>query len=359
MSFIQFPNLFGGVTLYIERVAFRLFGIPIFWYGLLIAFGFALSLILAGASARKFKINKDDLYDIILFSAPVAIVCARLFYVIFDWQTFKGNIGAIFDFRQGGLAIYGAVIGAFVTGYFVSKKKKLIPLRIFDFAAPYFALSQSIGRWGNFVNQEAFGVNTNLPWGMTGDRISSYLRSRQNDLAAQGIIVNPDLPVHPTFLYESLWNFAAFFLLIWLRKNKKLDGEVFFGYMFLYGLGRSWIEGLRTDSLMLGSFRISQLLAVLFVLVFGALFVIRRKKLPHLIQSEFYDPDYVFPEITESKKEEKKDKSEYSDLVQVIKGQSEEKTTDDDSNPDEEEDVEEKESEDLNEKAEDESSIHE
>lgn len=318
MGIIQFPNLFGGVTLYVERVAFSIFGVPIYWYGLFIACGFMLSLIMAGYSARAFKIKKDDLYDLVLICAPVAIICARLFYVIFDWQTFKNNLGAIFNFRQGGLAIYGAVIGAFGTAYIVCKKKKLVPLRVFDFAAPYFALSQAIGRWGNFVNQEAFGTNTNLPWGMTGNRIKSYLLNQQGALASQGIQVNPELPVHPTFLYESLWNIGAFVLLMWLRRNKKVDGEVFFGYMILYGLGRSWIEGLRTDSLMLGSFRISQLLAILFVVVFGALVVYRRKKMPHLEQGDFYDPDYVFP-VEEPKNKNQEHQSEYTELVKVIK----------------------------------------
>ncbi len=292
MGIIQFPNLFGGIRFYIDRVAFDIFGVNVYWYGLFIAFGFILSMALAGASANKFKIKKDDLYDLILICAPVAIICARLFYVFFDWDNFKGDLSAIINFRQGGLAIYGAVIGAFLAGYFVSKKKKMIPLRVFDFAAPYFALSQAIGRWGNFVNQEAFGTNTTLPWGMTGNQIRQYLYNKTSELAAQGIVIDPEMPVHPTFLYESLWNFVAFFLLIRLRKNKKVDGEVFFGYMFLYGLGRSWIEGLRTDSLMAGGFRISQLLAVLFVVAFGILFIIRRKKLPHLKTTDFYDPDF-------------------------------------------------------------------
>ena len=316
MGIIQFPNLFGGLTLYVDRVAFTLFEVPIYWYGLFIAFAFMLSLILAGRSAHKFKIKKDDLYDLILICAPIAIICARLFYVIFDWQNFKGDLGAIFNFRQGGLAIYGAVIGAFGVAYFVCKKKKMIPLRVFDFAAPYFAISQAIGRWGNFVNQEAFGVNTNLPWGMTGNRIKSYLQSQQDLLASQGMQVNPDLPVHPTFLYESLWNVGAFFLLIWLRKHKKVDGDVFFGYMILYGLGRSWVEGLRTDGLMLGSFRISQLLAGLFVIVFGAIWFYRRKKVPHMKQSDYYDPDFTFAQATSGEIQPKQEThSEYSDLV--------------------------------------------
>ncbi|HBN85642.1 MAG TPA: prolipoprotein diacylglyceryl transferase [Clostridiales bacterium] len=316
MGIIQFPNLFGGLTLYVDRVAFTPFGVPIYWYGLFIAFGFMLSLIMAGYSARKFKIKKDDLYDLVLICAPIAIICARLFYVIFDWQTFKNDLGAIFNFRQGGLAIYGAVIGAFGAAYLVCKKKKMIPLRVFDFAAPYFAFSQAIGRWGNFVNQEAFGVNTNLPWGMTGNRIRSYLENQQGLLASQGMQVNPELPVHPTFLYESLWNMGAFFLLLWLRKNKKVDGEVFFGYMILYGLGRSWIEGLRTDSLMLGSFRISQLLAIAFVIVFGALFIYRRRKTPNLEQKEFYDPNFVFAvEETVKADDQQEHQSEYTDLV--------------------------------------------
>jgi len=153
-------------------------------------------------------------------------------------------------------------------------------LKLFDFAVPYFVLAQSIGRWGNFVNQEAFGTNTTLPWGMTSETVRKYLADHADSLSSMGILVDPNLPVHPTFLYESLWNLGVFLFLIWFREQKKHEGEVFILYMILYGTGRFWIEGLRTDSLMWGNFRISQLLAGIIVVVLTFIFVFRRKKRP-------------------------------------------------------------------------------
>ena len=257
MGTIEFPGL--GLKFYISREAFRVFGIPIYWYGIIIAFGFLLAVLLGMRSSKKFGIDPDTIIDLVLFAAPVAIVTSRLYYVIFSWEDFKDNLWDIFNTRKGGLAIYGAIIGAIVVAYIFAKKRKIGVLNLFDFGAPYLILAQGIGRWGNFVNQEAYGTTTNLPWGMTGSDIGPN-------------------PVHPTFLYESLWDFAVFFFLIWYRKRKKVDGEVFFLYMILYGFGRFWIEGLRTDSLMLGNIRICQFLAALFVIVMSIILFIRRKK---------------------------------------------------------------------------------
>jgi phosphatidylglycerol:prolipoprotein diacylglycerol transferase len=146
-------------------------------------------------------------------------------------------------------------------------------------------LGQSIGRWGNFVNQEAFGTNTTLPWGMTSDVVKQELLRNMDKLGRQGITVDPNIPVHPTFLYESIWDISVFLLLIWYRKRKKLNGEVFFLYMVLYGAGRFFIEALRTDSLMIGNLRVSQVLAFVFVVVFGILLIVRRKKVVESAES--------------------------------------------------------------------------
>ena len=258
METVGFPGLWG-LKLNIDRVAFGVFGINIYWYGIIIAVGFMLVVLMGLRDSRKFGLEPDNIIDLVLFATPVAIVASRLFYVAFSWGNFKDNLLEIFNTRNGGLAIYGAIIGALLVAYIFAKKKKMDAFNLFDFAAPYLPLAQAIGRWGNFVNQEAYGTHTDLPWGMTGSSI-----------------VNG--PVHPTFLYESLWNIGVFFVLIWYRKNKKLNGEVFFLYMILYGIGRAWIEGLRIDSLMVGSLRISQLLAVLFAVFFGVVFYLRRKK---------------------------------------------------------------------------------
>ena len=224
-------------------------------------------------SCKKYDIEQDDILDLVLFTAPAAIIGARLYYVIFSWGSFKDNLLDVFKTRNGGLAVYGGVIGAFIVAWFFAKKKKIPFLHLLDFGVPYLALGQAIGRWGNFVNHEAFGTMTTLPWRMNGDVYNNYL---------QGLSQNVDLSkagVHPTFLYESLLDFAIFLFLSNYRKKKKITGEVLFLYLILYGAGRFLIEGLRTDSLMVGmSMRVSQMLSLLLVLVFTILFIYGRFK---------------------------------------------------------------------------------
>jgi phosphatidylglycerol:prolipoprotein diacylglycerol transferase len=277
MSTVEFPGLWE-LKFTVNRVAFEVFGMEIYWYGIIIAAAFLTAVLLGMRDSKKYGLEPDNVIDLILIAAPVAIICARLYYVIFSWSDFKGNIVEVFNIRSGGLAIYGGIIGGIAAAYFYAKRKKIGVLRLFDFGAPYLPLAQAIGRWGNFINQEAYGANTTLPWGMTSDTIKQDIFNNIDVLKSRGIIVDPNLPVHPTFLYESLWNFALFFLLIWYRKRKKLEGEVFFLYMALYGVGRFLIEGLRTDSLMLGSFRISQILAAMLAVFFGIVFYVRRKR---------------------------------------------------------------------------------
>ena len=277
MSIVEFPGLWGLIFT-VNRVAFEVFGIPIYWYGIIIAAGFLLAVLLGMRDSTKFGLEPDNVIDLVLYAAPVAIVCARLYYVIFSWEDFRYDLLQIFNTRRGGLAIYGGVIGALAVAYIFARKKKIGVLKLLDFGSPYLILAQGIGRWGNFINQEAYGTNTTLPWGMTSDTIKKELFENMDKLQAMGINVDPNIPVHPTFLYESLWNVATFFFLIWFRKRKKLNGEVFFLYMILYGVARFFIEGLRTDSLMLGSLRISQLLAAVFAIALTVVFFVRRKK---------------------------------------------------------------------------------
>lgn len=271
MNLVEFPGLWG-LKFAINRVAFYVFGLPIYWYGIIIATGFLLAVLLGMRNSKKAGIEPDNILDLVLFAAPAAIIGARLFYVIFSWELFKDNPIDIINTRKGGLAIYGGVLAAFLVAYIFSRKKKIGALNLLDFGVPYLVMAQGIGRWGNFVNQEAFGSATTLPWRMNSDTVNSYLSNVQVglDLSKWG--------VHPTFLYESLMDFIIFFLLIWYGKRKKLDGEVFYMYMILYGIGRFFIEGLRTDSLMMGNFRISQLLAAAFAVAFVIVFVYRRKK---------------------------------------------------------------------------------
>lgn len=274
MNTIAFPRL--GIEFPLDNVALRVFGLEIYWYGILIALSFLVAILLALRSCPKFNVNQDHFLDVVILLTPVSLVGARIFYVVFSWDEFSDNWLSVFNTRRGGLAIYGGVIAALLVVFIYSKVKKIDPFSLLDHGITYLPLGQAIGRWGNFVNQEAYGINTNLPWGMTGSRIQSELAINAPKLAELGITVDPLKNVHPTFLYESLWNVGVFLILLLIRKNKKLKGEVVLGYAIFYGLGRAWIEGLRTDSLMAGNFRISQILSIVAVLIFGALFIIRR-----------------------------------------------------------------------------------
>ncbi len=268
---VQFPGLWG-LEFEIRIWAFRVFGQKIYWYGIVVALAFLVAVVLAVRSCKKYDIEPDSILDLVLLAVPSSIIFARLYYVIFSWNEYKDNLIDIVDIRSGGLALYGGVIGAFLVAMLYAKKKKIPFLHLADFAVPYVILGQSIGRWGNFINQEAFGTMTILPWRMNGSVPNEYLTNLQGniDLSKWG--------VHPTFLYESLWDIAVFLFLIYCRKRKKLAGDVMFLYFALYGVGRFFIEGLRTDSLMLGSFRASRLLSFLLVLVFTSLFIYRRVK---------------------------------------------------------------------------------
>ncbi|NLA86156.1 MAG: prolipoprotein diacylglyceryl transferase [Clostridiales bacterium] len=258
MQPISFPGL--GITFTINKEAFSILGWPVYWYAIFLAFGFCLGGVLAYRNAKKFGIKSNDLTDLFLILVPVSIVGARLYYVIFTWSMYKDNLLEIFNIRHGGLAIYGGVISALITAFIFARKRKINLLDLLDLLAPYLALGQAIGRWGNFFNQEAYGAATNLPW-----RMQIY---DQNSMSY--------ISVHPTFLYESLWNFALFAFLIWFRKSRKLSGEVLTLYLAIYGLGRCWIEGLRTDSLYLGAIRVSQLVAGVCFIAFVIAFILRR-----------------------------------------------------------------------------------
>lgn len=275
---VSFPKL--GLNFNVTREAFNIFNVPIYWYGIIIALAFFVCVLWAMKDSRKFGLVPDDVIDLMLFAGPVAIVCARLYYVIFKWEDYKYDLKQIVNTRNGGLAVLGGIIGAVITAYFVARHKKIPILKFFDFAIPYVALGQAIGRWGNFFNQEAFGTNTSLPWGMTSSAIKSYLSDNAQNLQAQyGITVYPDLPVHPTFLYESIVCFGIFAFLLWMRKKKKFEGEVFCLYFITYGIGRAVIEGMRTDSLMIGNLRASQLLSVVLAVAFVIFVIFKRSRI--------------------------------------------------------------------------------
>jgi phosphatidylglycerol:prolipoprotein diacylglycerol transferase len=257
---ISFPGL--GMEFEISRSAFSLFGIPIYTYGILIGIGLILGFCYASVESKKQGINQDDFLSMFLWGVPVAIICARIYYVIFSWGSYKSNPLEILNLRGGGIAIYGGVIGAAAVVLIYCKKKKISVGKVLDILAVGLLIGQAVGRWGNFVNGEAYGSSCNLPWAMT---------IKQNGR----IIANM---VHPTFLYESVFNLIGVFVLLAYKKTKVFDGEIFCGYMIWYGFGRMMIEGLRTDSLYLGNFRISQLLSLALVAAGIILIVKKRKK---------------------------------------------------------------------------------
>jgi len=226
------------------------------WYGILIGSGVLIGTLLALREARKIGFRDEDLMDLLIFAIPLAIVGARLYYVIFQFDYYKNNLIEIFNIRGGGLAIHGGIIAAVLVGAIFCKIRKVNFWQIADITAPSIILGQAIGRWGNFINQEAYGTVTDLPW---------------------GIIINGQ-KVHPTFLYESLWNVMVFIFLLWYRRKiRKKDGEVFLLYGILYSIGRFFVEGLRTDSLMFGDFRVAQLISIIIVVTLTGVFIRKRK----------------------------------------------------------------------------------
>ena len=285
MEILRFPGL--GWELPISRVALSIGNLDIYWYGVIIAVGFGLGLWVYLSHNRTCGIHPDEGLDVILWAMVGAIVGARAYYVAFQWDNYKDNLKEIFNLRGGGLAIYGGIIGALIVAFIVCRIKKLPMLPVADAAFPGVMLGQAIGRWGNFFNREAFGAYTDSVFAM-GIPLDYYRHEGTlNSLISSGVISDTMLAntqtlhgvecitVHPTFLYESLWNLMLLIFLLIYRKHQKFTGEFAFIYVAGYGLGRCIIEGLRTDSLMIGNsgIRVSQLLGFACFLV-GAVVLI-------------------------------------------------------------------------------------
>lgn len=285
---LKFPGL--GLELNIDRVAFSFGPFTVYWYGILIVTGLGLALMYANKRAKEFGINKDKLLDIVLYGTIGSIIGARAYFVAFSWDLYKDNLASIFKIWEGGIAIYGAIIGALIVGLFVAKKKKVKCLPLTDLVFTCFLLGQGIGRWGNFFNIEAFGSNTTLPWGMTSDSIVGYLTRHQAELAEIGVTVDPMMPVHPTFFYESIWCLIGFVILAYYTKRRKFDGEMTLMYAMWYGAERFVVEGLRTDSLMWGKVRVSQALALVTVIVALAIFIYMRLKIQKAEDKTVFTP---------------------------------------------------------------------
>lgn len=277
---INFPNL--GIHLSNVGKNISVFGFEIAFYGMVIGLAVVTGILIASYNAKKTNQNPDTYYDLAIYAVIFSVIGARLYYVIFSWDYYKDDLLSIFNLREGGLAIYGAVIAAVTTVFVYSKIKKTSFGLLVDTACPGLVLGQAIGRWGNFFNREAFGEYTNNLFAMQIP-LDAVRSSDVTDLMRRHMEVIDGvnyIQVHPTFLYESLWNIGVFCILMWWRKYKKFDGELLLMYLFGYGIGRFWIEGLRTDQLLIPdtNIAISQVLAIALVIVSGILIVYYTKK---------------------------------------------------------------------------------
>ncbi|HHC5132034.1 TPA: prolipoprotein diacylglyceryl transferase [Staphylococcus aureus] len=258
----------GIVFNYIDPVAFNLGPLSVRWYGIIIAVGILLGYFVAQRALVKAGLHKDTLVDIIFYSALFGFIAARIYFVIFQWPYYVENPSEIIKIWHGGIAIHGGLIGGFIAGGIVCKVKNLNPFQIGDIVAPSIILAQGIGRWGNFMNHEAHG----------GPVSRAFLEQLHlPNFIIENMYINGQY-YHPTFLYESIWDVAGFIILVNIRKHLKL-GETFFLYLTWYSIGRFFIEGLRTDSLMLTSnIRVAQLVSILLILISISLIVYRRIK---------------------------------------------------------------------------------
>ncbi len=241
-----------------EPVAFTIFGIDIMWYAVMITSGMIIATVICCVRAPKHDLTSDQIINFVIICIPAAIIGARLYYVVFNWEFYASDIKKILNIRGGGLAIHGGLIFAFVAVCILCAVWKLRPLNILDLAVPCIAIAQAIGRWGNYFNSEAHGGPTDLPWAITVNGQS----------------------VHPTFLYESIWCFMLFFFLIYVDNRRKFEGQILLLYGILYSAERFFVEALRTDSLMIGPFKQAQVLSlsVIVVCIIAYLILYRRCK---------------------------------------------------------------------------------
>ncbi|HBL8471605.1 TPA: prolipoprotein diacylglyceryl transferase [Listeria monocytogenes] len=263
----------------LDPVAIQIGSISVKWYGVIIASAVVIALLLALSEANKRKMDKEIIVDLLIWAIPISIISARIYYVIFEWDFYKNNLGEIVKIWHGGIAIYGALIGAVLTAIIFSRIKKISFWQLADVVAPSLIIAQAIGRWGNFMNQEAHGAETTR----------SFLES----LHLPDFIINQmyidGAYYQPTFLYESLWNVLGFIVLLIIRRTKIRRGELFLGYVIWYSFGRFFIEGMRTDSLMWGGFRVSQVLSLLLIVLSIGIIIYRRMKMnpPYYMEDKF------------------------------------------------------------------------
>ena len=297
------------------------------WYGAIIAFGFLLAVLFGGRIAYKWKINLDKMIDVLLYGTIGGILGARLYYVAFKWDYYGQHLADTFKIWEGGLAIYGGIIGGILAAFIVCKIEKLNFFNLLDMVSMSLLIGQGIGRWGNYANQEAFGSLTNKNWGMMSDTVAEYVSRNASYFGLDNVdnvkqyIADNNLFVHPTFFYESVWCILGFFVLyIIMKKRRKFSGQLFLCYGVWYGFGRMVLEGLRSDSLYIGntSIRVSQLLSAVLMLVSLVLLIslyIKFTKHPKPIEGIDF-----FPPKSEKELEAEKRKAEKKALKKKAKG---------------------------------------
>ena len=308
---ISFPNL----GIYLDHVgkSISVFGFEIAYYGIIIGLAILIGFLIATSEAKRTRQNPEDYLDMGIIGVIAGIAGARIFYVVFSWDMYKDNLLDIFNLREGGLAIYGGVIAAVIAVFIMARVKHLSPFQILDTVAMAILNGQMLGRWGNFFNREAFGEYTDSLFAMrlpldavrSGD-VTELMREHMERIDGVSYI-----QVHPTFLYESLWCCALLIILVLYRKHKKYEGELFLMYIFGYGLGRVWIEGLRTDQLLIPGIGlpVSQVIAGCVVIFAGAAPLYLRKnhkKIPMMKSRKQYEP--MPDKVVGKKPPKKKDK---------------------------------------------------
>ncbi|MDO4594208.1 MAG: prolipoprotein diacylglyceryl transferase [Tissierellia bacterium] len=244
-------SILSAIKVNNNPVAFKILGINIYWYAIIIITGILISAYIAKKEFIRYGYDGDFIYDFLIVMLPSAIICARIWYVVFEWDYYKLNPSQIINIRAGGLAIHGGIIGALIASYFFSKKRNIQLIDLADVVFPSVALGQAIGRWGNFMNMEAYGYPTNLPWAMEINGVG----------------------VHPTFLYESIGDLLIFIFLYLRRKKNVNRGSQTALYLIFYGILRFFVEGLRTDSLYILGLRTAQLMSLLFIIIGIILFI--------------------------------------------------------------------------------------
>ena len=329
---VRFTGIDHIFDVYSTFCEFSLFGkeFSIKFYGVIIAFGFLLAVLFGGRMAYKWKLDLNKMLDILLFGTIGGILGARLYYVLFEWEYYRVHLAEIPQIWHGGLAIYGGLIGGILAAYFTCRHNGLNFLKLLDLAGMSFLIGQGIGRWGNYANQEAFGTNTEGFLGMSSAKVTDYIYAHESEFLAKGIPMDPSLPVHPTFLYESIWCIFSFFVLYLIcKKAYKFSGQLILCYGILYGAERAVVEGLRTDSLYIGStsLRVSQVLSLVLAVTCLAILII---KLVQLKKNPVpYTPvEELPPELDyqlDTEKAEKRDKRQKVKTAQQAKNKMLEK----------------------------------